>query len=132
VLDVAALIDGHDRVELESLARAWGLGRLWKTTIAVADALLLGDDPYPWALRLWAGHLCDAGEQTVFESHLRRSFAPFWALPLPAAAGALGASLAKTFQPEAGESWGQKLRRTWGAVGHAFGARSEHERTLTR
>jgi hypothetical protein len=131
VLDVAALIGGHDRVELDSMARAWGLGRLWKTTLSVADALLLGEYEYPRALRLWAGHLPDAREQTVLESHLRRSLAPFWALPLPAATGALGASIAKTFRPEAGESWKQKLRRTRGAFRNAFAARSEHERSLT-
>jgi hypothetical protein len=132
VLDVAALVDGHDRVELDSLAQAWGLGRLWRTTMTVADALLLGEDEYPWALRLWAGHLPDAREQTVLESHLRRSLAPFWALPLSAATGALGASIAKTFRPEPGESWRQKLRRTRGAFRHAFAARSEHERGLAR
>jgi hypothetical protein len=132
VLDVAALVDGHDRVELASLARAWGLGRVWKTTMTVADALLLGENEYPWALRLWAGHLPDAREQTVLESHLRRTLAPFWALPLPAAAAALGASIAKTFRPEPGESWRQKLRRTRGAFRDAFAARSEHERTLAR
>jgi hypothetical protein len=131
LLDVAAVLDGCDRRGLEPLARAWGIGRLWRTTISLADALLLGEGN-SWALRLWGRNLTTVQEQSVLESHLRRTIGAFWALPPHRAVAAVAVSIREVSGRNPDESWRAKLRRARLALARASLRRSEHERSLGR
>jgi len=66
LVDVAAVAQGVDRDELREVAAAWGVERVWRTTIGAADALFLGGRP-PWAVRTWARNVAKARERTVLE-----------------------------------------------------------------
>ena len=127
LLDVALLGAEADRAETGRLAQAWGLGRLWRTTAAVADALFLGE-PEPRALRGWAKNLAEARERTVLEQHTARWRCWWDALPPGLAAKATFDELREDVTPEPGESWGSKLGRSRRAVRNAFVRRSEHDR----
>lgn len=131
VVDIAAVADGLDRSELERIARAWGIQRLWRTTIAAADAAL-ADGPQPWAVRLWARNLHAVRERTVLESHLARWLSGFWALPPQRALRMLPSVVAEEIRPEPGESWQTKLARVGQAIGNALTRRSEHDLELER
>jgi hypothetical protein len=78
-VDVAALSAPLDRATLDTAARAWGVGRLWSTTIGAADALLSGRPTLP--LRLWARDVQELREPSFRERVLRHYLAVFWALP---------------------------------------------------
>jgi hypothetical protein len=127
LLDVALLAAVADRAEAARLAQAWGLGRLWRTTAAVADALFLGEPP-PRALRGWARNLAEARERTVLEQHAARWRCWWDALPPGLAAKATFDELREDATPEPGETWGAKLSRSRRAVRNAFVRRSEHDR----
>jgi Uncharacterised nucleotidyltransferase len=129
LLDVAVMADGLDRVELARLARRWDLERVWKTTLRAIDHLF-GDARRPAAMRLWAGHLDDARERTVLETHLEHWLAPFWGLPPRKALAESGGSVLWELRPVEGESWRDKLERTWQAARRSRVARSEHEAQL--
>jgi hypothetical protein len=129
LLDVAAVVEGRDPIEVASLSRAWGVAKLWRSTTCLADALFF-DEGSPWALRLWARNLREVREQAVFESHLRRAIGGFWALPVHEALRCSGASLLRTMTPGPGESWRAKLQRARGALWRASTRRSEHEESL--
>jgi hypothetical protein len=79
LVDVAALTASLDGAALDTAARAWGLGRLWSTTIGAADALLSGRPTLP--LRLWARDVWELREESFRERLLRHYLAVFWALP---------------------------------------------------
>ncbi|MDX6408870.1 MAG: hypothetical protein QOE13_1941 [Gaiellaceae bacterium] len=131
LVDVAAMTENLDRDELQTLARKWKMERVWNTTLATADALLSNDStPEPLPLRLWARNLPSTRSRTVFESHLERWIAGFWALPVRAALRAAASSAVRSFAPEEGETWGEKLARTRLAFRNASTPRSEHDRAL--
>jgi Uncharacterised nucleotidyltransferase len=132
LIDVAAVAQGVDPVELNALARRWTLTELWKTTAATVDALLLERRQHTVPLRLWARHLRTARQQTVLEMHLTRLLSPFWGLPLPAALPSSAASLIGEFRRTPGESWGRKIKRAARALGDASIERSAHDRALDR
>jgi hypothetical protein len=127
LLDVALLAEEADRREVERVARAWRLPKLWRTTSAIADALFLGE-PAPRALRGWATNLAEARERTVLEQHLARWRCWYDAFPLPLAARATLHELREDLTPEPGETWGSKLSRSRRALRNAFVRRSEHDR----
>ena len=129
LLDVAVIADGLDRAELGRLARRWDLGSVWKTTITALDHLF-GDRARPMSMRLWAPHLPETRERTVFESHLEHWIAPFWGLPPRAALAEGGGSLLWELKPVNGEPWRDKLARTWQATRRSQVARSAHEEQL--
>jgi Uncharacterised nucleotidyltransferase len=131
VLDIALLLQEADRSEVQELADAWGIGRLWATTRAVVEAVLLGGKKSS-AQRLWARHLAHAREQTVFEMHVARWASPFWALPPRRALAVAIASVRSDLRPAANEPWRAKLRRSARALAHAGTASSEHRRELGR
>jgi hypothetical protein len=126
LLDVAVTSARADAAEIDALARAWGIRRLWRTTRRAVDALLEGHGRPV----LWARHLPAARERTVFERHLQECLAPLWGLrparALPAAARGLGGALGR----DKDERWGSKLARSRRAVSHARLAKSEHDRRL--
>ena len=129
LLDVALLGTEADRAEAGRLAGAWGLGRLWRTTAAIADALFL-DEPEPRALRGWARNLAEARERTVLEQHTARWRCWWDALPPGLAARATFDELREDVTPEPGETWGSKVSRSSRAVRNAFVRRSEHDREV--
>jgi hypothetical protein len=127
LLDVAVMTAQADRDELERLAEAWGMARLWRTTDAIAAALFLGG-PQPRPLRTWARNLSAVRERTVAEQHVARWVGWHAALPRRLAVRATIDELRDDLTPERGETWGRKLRRSVRAVRNAFVRRSEHER----
>ena len=80
LIDVAAVSQGVDRSETAAIARAWDVERLWRVTQATIDSLL-GQEPRPFAGRIWARHLWSVRERTVLERHLERWLGPFSMLP---------------------------------------------------
>jgi Uncharacterised nucleotidyltransferase len=131
LVDIAALSQGVDRAELQLQAEAWDIARLWRTTAAAVDALIL-DSSLPWALRIWARNLPKVRERTVLENHLERWLSNSWALSGRESAGLLVRTLAREVKPESGETWQEKLARTGRALANALRRRSEHEATLER
>ena len=131
IVDVAAAADGLDRGELDRLAREWRLERVWRTTIAAADALLMeGRRTVP--IRTWARHLPAVREQTVLEAHLERLLSGYWELPLPRALRATVSAAGRGIRPVGGETWSRKLRRASRAARHAFQPMSTHDEALGR
>ena len=131
LVDIAAMIEELDRDDLEKLAREWRMTRVWNTTLAATDALFAnGPERDPLPLRLWARNLPAVRRRTVFESHLERWLAGFWALPPRAAVRAAAASAVRAFVPEEDETWREKLARTRLAFRNASTPRSEHDRAL--
>jgi len=125
LLDVAVLAADQSPAELDRVASAWGLARIWRTTQRAIDSLFYGGSDTA-ALRVWARHLRAVRERTVFESHLEAVLHPFWERPAgPALAKSL-AAFGSDLRPAAGESWGVKLRRIPLAVRDARMARSHH------
>jgi Uncharacterised nucleotidyltransferase len=129
LVDIAVLCEGHQEQELRTLARFYGLERVWRATEAACRALL-EDGRRPWSLRLWARNLAQLRERTVFEFHLARWLSDFWAVPPERAAAGLASALAKELLPAPGETWKAKLGRARIAFRNAATARSEHEREL--
>ena len=129
MVDVAAMLDAADLDAVARLARRWGVGRLWATTLATVEALF-GDRTTPWALRLWAQNLDRARERTVLENHTQRWLSDFWVLPPPVSLRRLPRRFASEFGPAADEGWREKLSRARLAVSHASRPRSQHDREL--
>jgi hypothetical protein len=129
--DVALVADDADREELRDLAARWGVGQLWRTTEAAADALLRGERRPP-ALHIWARNLSRVGERTVLESHLQRWLSPFGALPVRSALAAALRRLALDLRPRQGETWRTKARRTVRALLSPFTHLSDHHSALGR
>ncbi|MGH3011329.1 MAG: nucleotidyltransferase family protein [Gaiellaceae bacterium] len=127
LLDVALLAQKADQSEVERVAQAWDVLKLWRTTAAIADALFLGE-PAPRALRGWAKNLAEARERTVLEQHLARWRCWYDAFPPPLAARATLHELREDVTPKPGETWGSKLRRSRRALRNASVRRSEHDR----
>ena len=131
VLDIALLLPEIDRAKVDDLARRWGLGRLWATTRAVVESVLLGGGSSS-ANRLWARHLVSAREQTVLEVHVARWASPFWALPPRRAAAVAAANVASDLRPAVEEPWRSKVRRSLRALANAGATKSQHEDELGR
>lgn len=131
LIDVAAVCQGTSRAEVDAVASAWGVERLWRTTADAVDALLHGSQP-TWPLRTWARGLRSGREQTVLENHVERLLAGFSVLPPGRAVAAAAAGLRRTLTPYPGEGWERKAQRAWDALGHALWRRSSHDRVLER
>jgi hypothetical protein len=131
LIDVAASLQGVSTSEVEALATVWGIDRLWRTTVAAIDALLIAARP-PWSLRLWARHLGSVRERTVFETHLSRWFAGFSIHAPTVAIGVALRAAVEDLRPVADEDWPTKLGRTRRAVRDAFIRRSRHDAEVER
>lgn len=131
LVDIAVLSAGQDRRELRRLARRWGLGGVWDATHAAVEALLF-EGPAPWAMRLWARDLLSVRDRTVFENHVRRLAANFWALPLHRAVPVSARTLVREIRPIAGEAWRVKLIRIRRGVSNPFSPLGEHNQALER
>jgi hypothetical protein len=131
LVDVAAMMDGLDRAELDRVARRWGVERMWRTTLGTVDAVLF-DGPRPLAVRTWARNLPAVRERTVLEIHLGRWFAGFSAVGWWRGLGVLREGIGMDLRPAVGETWGQKLMRVPYAVRNAFVARTRHDRRVEK
>ena len=131
LLDVHLLAAGAEEADLRTLARRWGLERLWETT-ARASGALFGDGRSSWPLRTWARSLPAVRERTVFERHLETCFAPFWALRIPRSAAAAGRGALGTMRRQPEEAWGEKLARTSRALRSPRAPLSKHRQALDR
>jgi len=129
LLDVQVAAASADRTEIERVARAWGLWRLWHTTDEAAAAALGLRRP-PLAVRLWARHLGAVRERTVAENHLQRLLAGFWALPLRSALTSTAAAVAGDLRPAFDEGWREKVARVIRASTSATTPLSNHNRRL--
>jgi len=129
LIDVTVVLESADDRRLaRELAFRWGMGRVWRTTIGVADGLLLRSASVP-ALRIWARHLTAVRERTVFETHLTRWAGPVWGLPYNCIRAVGGATRIFTdaARPRGDERWTDAMRRTRLAIADAPLPQSEHD-----
>lgn len=125
LVDVLAFVDDDERGEVGGLAAHWGIERGWRSTLAVADWLIL-DEPEPRLVGAWARYLRDLREPNVLEMHVQEWLSPFWlTTPRAAARKALRAVL-RDLSPEPDQTWGGKLRQTVRALTHPRSSTSEH------
>jgi Uncharacterised nucleotidyltransferase len=127
LVDVGILAAEADPAELERLARAWRLEKLWRSTLALVEGLLLDGRPTR-AQRGWARNLAALSERTVLERHVARWAGWYTAFPPPLAVRAMLDELRVDLSPEGDEGWRHKARRSLRAVRNAFVPKSEHER----
>lgn len=129
LIDVAVTLERADASEVAGLARRWGCSRMWRTTRGAISALL-EESGRSAAVALWARHLRDVREPTVFEWHVKDALALVWGLPRKRMPVAVIARARATAGPDGGEPWRLKLRRTAFALRNAGIARSEHQLAL--
>jgi hypothetical protein len=122
-VDVAVLAERCDPAELDDVARAWQMDRIWNTTIATAR-WLFADGRRPIATRLWAQSLVRPREATILERHVRRWVTSFWALPPGPAAVAAARNITADLRPVGAEGWSAKLRRSVLVATHPTRTRS--------
>jgi hypothetical protein len=123
--DVAAVAAGASKHELDAVARAWGIHRVWRATDEAA-AFLLAGGPLPLPVRLWARHLPLVRERTVLENHLERWLHGFSEQSAPRALLATVGVLRQELLPEAHETWRDKAIRVTDAVRHPTAPLSSH------
>ena len=127
LVDVAALAADASEPELDRLADAWGLGKVWRTTRDTAHAVIEGQ-PLPRAVRVWARHLETLRERTLLESYLRQWLQGFWKLPPRDAWLETRDAVRRQLRPRAGEPRRRKLRRSAYALLHVRRPHSVHDR----
>jgi hypothetical protein len=88
LIDVAVCLRRADEAEVARLARRWGCARMWRTTHAAVRSVLDGEGRSA-AVALWARHLREVRERTVFEWHAKDLLAPAWAHPARRVPGAI-------------------------------------------
>lgn len=128
LIDIAVVLGDEQRTVAGELAHRWGLRRVWETTVAAADAVLL-DSRRGLTLRTWARHLATVRERTVLETHLTRWAGPVCGLPY-APLRALGDGtviFSGAARPRGGEEWTDAIRRTRLAILDAFEPQSRHD-----
>jgi hypothetical protein len=127
--DIAVMMLEAGPGDVEAVARAWGVGRLWTATTRAADQLLLADESTPHP-PIWRRHLHQTRERTVFEGHVERLVGPVAAAPVVGAPAAAARAVLKTLSPWPGEGWGDKLHRSRQSIRHATLSESEHDHKL--
>ncbi|HEX3617972.1 MAG TPA: nucleotidyltransferase family protein [Solirubrobacteraceae bacterium] len=131
LLDVLAVLPASDRAEADALALRWGWERMWRVTLATADAILDNSAP-TIPLRTWASHLTDIREPSVLGSHLSQLLAPAVALKPAQAARGISWSVRHQFGPGPDERWLTKLHRVSRALSNPLQSKSQHDRRLGR
>lgn len=125
LLDVSAVSAGVATDELERAARAWQIGRIWRTTSDAANALFAAGRP-TLPIRTWGRHLAPVRERTVLDNHLQRWLHTFSELPLHSALITVAETLRLEVLPTPEESWHDKLVRVRHAVTHPQAPVSRH------
>jgi hypothetical protein len=117
-----------DPAELARLAGRWDVTRLWRTTDAIAQRVLLGEATNVRAARFWTRRLDAARDRTVLGAKVAWLVAPFWSLPPGRALAASARRLPAELRPGREESWGGKVSRTIGGLRQSFQPRSRRSR----
>lgn len=130
LIDVLLMAQAAPMGETESLARRWGIDRLWRVTDTTARRVLLGERIAGGAPRIWTRGLESMRERTVFESKLAQLLGPFLALPAGKAMAAAARLAGSELRPSADETWSEMARRTVGALRQGFRRRSARDREL--
>jgi hypothetical protein len=130
LLDVILISAEADRADVETLARRWGIARLWQATIRAAEASILGTRASTFAQRTWARNAPSVRERTVLESHLENWMSSYWTLAPLQATRLAASNVAWDLRPAAEETWGRKLRRAARALGNALAPKSAHDEEL--
>jgi hypothetical protein len=115
LLDIALVAAEAGQTDCRALAERWGASRLWHATVR-ALAAIFGSARRPVAVTLWARHLASVRERTVLETHLSSWLSPLWSFAGWEALEQSAAAVAADLRPLPGESWGDKLLRTRGAL----------------
>jgi hypothetical protein len=120
LIDIAAMSAQADERELNRLAEAWGLDRLWRATQRAIEAVFFGGrNTFP--LRVWARHLQPVRDRYGYENKLLLLLHAYSAMPPRQASVHSVRKLSEIIAPRPGESWSQKLLRVpqalrnWGA-----------------
>ena len=129
LIDVRVLSAEVDREAIDRTAEAWGIGRLWRTTDRVTDAVLSGDR-MPFLVGLWAKHLPECRECTVLENHLRAWSAAYSALPARSALTTMARAARSDIFRAPEEGWSDKIWRMLAAARNATSPLSHHDRQL--
>jgi hypothetical protein len=116
-IDVAVVLRRADEAQIARLARAWGCTRMWRTTRRAVRALT--GEGHSAALSLWARHVRQVRERTVFEWHLKDVLAPLWGYPRRRVPGALLSELRR-----------MEWSRSGPALRNAGRPRSEHNELM--
>lgn len=130
LIDVVLMAQAAGPGETESLARHWGIDRLWRVTDATARRVLLAEHVDGGAPRIWTKGLESMRERTVIESKVAELAGPFIGLSGPKALVAAARIAGSELRPSGGETWREKARRTLGALRQAFRLRSARDREL--
>lgn len=128
--DIAAMSHAAGPAATASVARAWGVRRLWASTSRAIDQLLLSDKS-PTRSRVWHRHLYEVRPRTVFEGHVERLVAPIAAAPVAAAPLVAARAMWETLRPWPGERWASKLERSRQSLRHASMREPEHHEALS-
>jgi len=131
LVDVGAVAGCAEDAAIATLARRWGVGRLWRSTHEVLECVF-DSGPQPLSVRTWARNLVNVRDRTVLENHLERWLSSFWLLPPGPAVATLPRTLLSEIRPAAGETWSRKLGRSARAMRNASRRRSEHQDELAR
>jgi hypothetical protein len=130
LLDVLLLTAEADRDHLERRAHALGLVRLWRATLGLAEAAILGEGRRTLAQRTWARNLPAVRERTVLESHLENWISCYWTSSAFAATRLAVSNVVWDLRPSAGEGWATKIRRAARALRNAPSPKSAHDEQL--
>ena len=130
MLDVVLTAHAAEPDELEAVARAWGMTKLWRSTVAIAEAVLFERVPQPRLLRIAGRGLMSARESTVLEVQLARLLAPLYIHGVDRAPSAVMRALADSLGPGPGESWRGKALRTARQLAHPSTRHSENLRAI--
>ena len=130
IVDIALAAEAVPPGELEAVARAWGMSKLWSSTAAIIETILLEREPAPWLLRLAGQGLTGSRESTVLEVQAARLLAPIAIHEPHRIPTAVGRALAASLRPGPGESWSGKLRRSAHQLAHPSTRHTENLRTL--
>lgn len=107
LIDVAVMVDGLDPAEVADVAKAWGLWRVWATTMAAVN-------------RLDGQRGADLREPSLADEHLVRWAGALWAPSRRSVPRALAQTIERDLQPWPGELWPARLTRLRRAVPHAL------------
>jgi Uncharacterised nucleotidyltransferase len=129
LLDIALVARHADAAELDRLARAWGIRRVWRVTVRAIDHLF-AEGSRPLALAVWARHLAEVRERTVLEAHVESWLSALWGLPVESALAAGLEEVRRDLLPGAGEDWKSKRARVRAALSDAFVRKSQHDEAL--
>lgn len=124
LVDVAALVGESQPELLARDAERWELGPILAATLQASRWLFHGGRR-PASARIWARHLPELREPTVWEGHATRWLAPLWAFPLARGAARSLDNLRRDFRRSAGESWSAKVASLVRAARNARRKKSE-------